>query len=98
MTLLEQDVVRCAGDHPDRELIERVVVDDPAEGVRGEDIDVARVDRVRVDSLHAVCVLGPLHLRGVDVGHDHMRACFGEQPECLRADDAEPLKRDAAPA
>ena len=94
VALLEQLVVRRAGDDLDLELRNRLVVDDRAERARREDVGLHAVDLVGADGTRAELVDDALHALGVDVGDDELRARLVQLLREVVADVPAALHRD----
>src|SRR6185369_3716392 len=70
VTLLEELVVRRAGNDLALELWNRAIVDDRPERARREDVGLHAVDLFRADSTRTEFTRHALHTIGVDVGDD----------------------------
>ncbi len=94
MTLLQQLVVGGARDYLDLQLRDRIIVDDPAERARREDVRFHAVDLIGLHGARTEIVHHALHALGVDVGHHELRARLVQLPGQIVAHVPRALHRD----
>ncbi len=73
MPLLGELIVRPARDDVDLELGNRLIVDDPAQRARREDVGLDTINLLRANRPRPEVVHHRLQLGGVDVGRDQLR-------------------------
>ena len=98
VSLLLELVVGRAGDDVHLEHLQRVVVDDRAEGTGGEDVRLGRVHVLGRNRLRAELLDHPVDFVVVDVAHDQLRAVVMEVFAEVVPHVAAPLDRDDFPA
>ena len=73
MPLLGELIVRPARHDVHLELWQRLIVDDPAQRARREDVGLGSIDRVGLDRLRPEVDDYALDLGGVDIARDQLR-------------------------